>query len=128
MESAGINRSGVANERVVRERSSQPLGPDPYAEGGNSLGVAWARGTRRPATELRNPHFRVPTLSCHGEGNIVHAAIGEAWKDAAESKNLCMRGNSRHENRENLLVSVVKRGDVTAARNGQKTSPTVHLI
>ena len=25
--------------------------------------------------ELRNPHFRVPILSSHGEGNIVTAAI-----------------------------------------------------
>ena len=62
-ESAGINRSGVANERVVRGRSSQPLGPDPYAGDGDVAGVAWARGTRRPGIELRNHHFRVPTLS-----------------------------------------------------------------
>ena len=62
-ESAGINRSGVANERVVRERFSQPLGPKPYAGDGNVAGVAWARGKRRPGIQLRNHHSRVPTLS-----------------------------------------------------------------
>ncbi len=62
-ESAGINRSGVANERVVREKSSQPLGPEPYAGDGDVAGVAWARGTRGPGIQLRNHHFRVPTLS-----------------------------------------------------------------
>ena len=62
-ESAGINRSGVANERVVRARSSQPLGPEPYAGDGDVAGVAWARGTRRPGIQLRNHHSRVPTLS-----------------------------------------------------------------
>ena len=92
------------------------------------MGVAWARGTRRPGIELRNHPFRVPTLSCLGEGNIVRADYGEARTDAAESKTLCMRGNSRRENRENLLVSVTQGGDVAAARNGQKTSPTVLLI
>ena len=92
------------------------------------MGVAWARGTRRPAIELRNHPFRVPTLSCLGEGNIVRADDGEARTDAAESKTLCMRGNSRRENRESLLVSVSQGGDVTVARNGQKTSPTVLLI
>lgn len=39
-ESAGMNRSGVANERVVRARFSQPLGPDLYAGGGDIPGVA----------------------------------------------------------------------------------------
>jgi hypothetical protein len=62
-ESAGINRSGVANERVVRERPSQSLDPEPYAGGGDAAGVAWARGTCRPAIELRNHSSRMPTLS-----------------------------------------------------------------
>ena len=68
-ESAGINRSGVANERVVRERSSQPLGPEPYAGDGDVASVAWVRGTRRPGIQLRNHHSRVPTLPKTVEGN-----------------------------------------------------------
>lgn len=42
---------------------------NPYAEAGNSLGVASGTGTGRPATELRNQHFRAPTLWCNGEGH-----------------------------------------------------------
>ena len=100
-ESAGINRSGVANERVVRERPSQPLGPEPYAEDGNVLGVAWARGTCRPAIELRNLH-RPACRPCPAMGKATRKAAqnGESPEDAAESENLSMHGNSRRENRE----------------------------
>lgn len=42
----------------------------------------------------------MPTLFGQGEGNIVPAVIGKAGTDTAESQNLCMRGNSRCENRE----------------------------
>ena len=112
---------------VVRERPSQPLGPEPYAEGGNVLGVAWARGTHRPAIELRNQRFRVPTSSRIWEGNTSCVAIGKTQHDAAESKTLCMCGDSRRENRESLLVSTV-RWHVTDGWNGQRTSQTVMLI
>ena len=44
-------------------------GLDPYADHGNVVGVASARGTGRPAIELRNQTFRVPTLWCLREGN-----------------------------------------------------------
>ena len=88
--------------------ASRP-GPDSYAGHGNMAGVAWTRGKRRPAIELRNHHFRVPTLLCHGEGNIGDAVNGKASADAAESANLCMRGNFKRENREILLVSVRQR-------------------
>ena len=72
-ESAGINRLGVANEKVVRERSSQPLGPEPHAEDGNVLGAAGARGTRRPAIELRN----LQRFACRpppGDGKAIRRA------------------------------------------------------
>ena len=36
-------------------------GLEPYADDGNVVGVASVRGTGRPAIELRNPLFRVPT-------------------------------------------------------------------
>jgi hypothetical protein len=42
---------------------------DPYADAGDGVGVASGRGTGRPAIELRNPQYRVPTLLCDGEGN-----------------------------------------------------------
>jgi hypothetical protein len=54
--------------------------------------------------------FRVPTLSDCGEGNTRRDVKGESWRDATESETLCMRGNSRRENREILLVSAAKVG------------------
>jgi hypothetical protein len=47
-------------------------GPEPYADDGNVVGVASARGTGRPAIELRNPLFRVPTPLGEREGNTPH--------------------------------------------------------
>ena len=104
------------------------LGPESYAGNGNIVGVALTRGTRRPAIELRNHHFRVPTLYLYGEGNICGRVTGERPHNAAESKNLSMCENFKRENREILLVSVEQRGLLAARRNGQKTSPTVMLI
>ena len=71
--------------------------------------------------------FRVPTLSDCGEGHMRHDANGESWRDAAESKNLCMRGNSRRENREILLVSAPTVGMSTRKRNGHRTPQAVLL-
>ena len=82
------------------------FGLDPYADAGDSMGVASVKGTGRPAIELRNQHFRVPIQSCQGEGHTVDAAYGEALADTAESENLCMCGYSKRENREVLLVFV----------------------
>ena len=44
-----------------------------------------------------------------GEGNTAAIAIGVIGADTAESTNLCMRGNSKRENGEVLLVSAVNR-------------------
>lgn len=62
-------------------------------------------GKRRPAIELRNLNFRVPTWSLCGEGNIATLAKGKNDADTAESQNLCMRGNLNRENREIRLVA-----------------------
>lgn len=50
-------------------------GLEPYAEGGDILGVASVRGTGRRAIELRNQNFRAPTLLCQGEGHTHAAAM-----------------------------------------------------
>jgi len=55
-------------------------------EGNDVVLSVRAGGKRRPAIELRNPHFRVPTLFRHGEGNIACTAIGKVHSDAAESR------------------------------------------
>jgi len=102
-------------------------GPEPYADNGNIVGVAWTRGTRRPAMEFRNHHFCVPTLYCHGEGNMGSHGTGERLHDAAESKTLSMCENSKRENREILLASVGQCGMPAARRNGRRTSQTVML-
>jgi len=47
-------------------------GLKPYADDGNVVGVASVRGTGRPAIELRNPLFRVPTPLGESEGNMPH--------------------------------------------------------
>jgi len=44
--------------------------------------------------------FGVPTPLTEAEGNIVGGAIREPSADPARSKNLCMHGISRRENRE----------------------------
>jgi hypothetical protein len=85
-------------------------GLEPYADYGNAVGVASARGTGRPAIELRNQSFRVPTLWCLREGHTSSCAIGERLDGTAESKNLSMSENSQRENREILFVSSEHRG------------------
>lgn len=54
------------------------LGLEPYADDGNVMGVASARGTGRPAIELRNQNFRAPTLWCLREGNTLHRDMASA--------------------------------------------------
>ena len=49
----------------------------------------------------------MPTLSGLWEGNIVICVHGEWITDSAESKTLCMYGNSKRENREILSVSTL---------------------
>ena len=112
---------------VARVRTSQPLGPEPYAGGGDTPGVAWGRGTCRPAIELRNQPFRVPTLSNHGEGNTQHRALASGDCDAAESKNLGMHGDFKRENREIPLVSCRQGLLVLGGRNGQQTPQVARL-
>jgi hypothetical protein len=50
-------------------------GPEPYAESGDTLGVASGKGTGRPAIELRNQVFRASTSYCQGEDNMHVAAM-----------------------------------------------------
>ena len=62
-ESAGVNRIGVGNERVLQRRFSQSLwlGLELYADGGDVLGVATTEGY---AGKLLSPvphTHRVPT-------------------------------------------------------------------
>ena len=60
-------------------------GLEPYAGNGNAAGVALARGTGRPAIELRNPKIRVPTLSRLWKATRRFCAMGEQSAGTAES-------------------------------------------
>ena len=83
-------------------------------------------GKRRPAIELRNHHFRVPTLSRQGEGDIGCTANGKVQTNAAESQNLCMRGNSKRENREIPSAPSVEPLPANCL-GGQRTFPRARL-
>lgn len=86
------------------------IGLEPYADCGNAVGVASARGKGRPAIELRNQSFRAPTLWWQGEGYTESGVHGKPQPGTAESRNLCMPGNFQRENREILLVSTPAQG------------------
>ena len=110
-----------------RENLASYSGLEPYAGDGNIAGVASARGN------AGQPLSSEITISvCRSCPDLEKATssttlYGEASADAAESENLCMRGHSKRENREILLVSIGQREQFTAQWNGQKTSPTVLL-
>ncbi len=103
------------------------LGPESYADGGNAVGVAMTGVHAGQPLSSEISSFRVPTLSDCGEGHMRHDANGESWRDAAESKTLCMRGNSRRENREILLVSV-RPGEVSRQGGTVKRTPLAVLL
>jgi hypothetical protein len=55
-------------------------------ENGNGIVLSVRQGgKRRPAIELRNLNFRVPTWSLYGEGDISPLANGESELNTAES-------------------------------------------
>jgi len=74
--------------------------PESCADGSRDLQRSVDRGTRRPAIELRNQRFRVPTLLSEAEGNIEQGGPSESFSNPAQSKTLCMRGTSTPGNRE----------------------------
>jgi hypothetical protein len=80
--------------------------------------------------QLSSSEIRIPACRSCPDGEKATSSLplrGEAVTDAAESENLCMRGNSRRENREILAVSAGHGGMFTAPRNGQRTSQAVLL-
>ena len=110
-----------------RENLASYSGLEPYAGDGNIAGVASARGN---AGQPLSSEITISVCrSCPDLEKATSLAplYGEAPADAAESENLCMRGHSKRENREILLVSIGQREQFTAQWNGQKTSPTVLL-
>jgi len=82
------------------EGSNDPPRPRVMAVGPRGPAASVDRGTRRPAIELRNHPFGTPTSLSGREGNTMRGASASRAIGPAESKTLCMRGRSMHENRE----------------------------
>lgn len=114
-------------KEIVRVRSSQPLGPEPYAGSGNTPGVAWGKGTCRPAIELRNQPFRVPTLSDVGEGNTQRRALasGEVTRRSQRPCACMETPNARTERACQFPQD--KDGMLSALWNGQQTPQVARL-
>ena len=108
-----------------RENLASYSGLEPYAGYGNMAGVASARGNAGRMLSSEIITFACRSCSDMEKATSTLSLIGEAATDAAESENLCMRGHSKRENRDILLVCVGQR--FVARRNGQETFPTVIL-
>src|SRR5262249_14415910 len=89
--------------------------PDPEScgDGREAVGEALtgAHAGQPSSCEIRSSG--VPTLFLEAEGNTGASAKGEPATDPAQSKTLCMRGNSSHGNRE---VPLAPAGDGAAGR------------
>jgi len=108
-----------------REDLASHSGLEPYAGDGNVAGVASARGSAGQPSSSEIIASVCRSCSDMEKATSSLPIFGEATANAAESENLCMRGHSKRENREILLVSAGPCGMFTARRNGRKTSPTV---
>ncbi len=103
------------------------FGPDPYAGGGDALGVASVMGTGRPAIELRHHPFRVPTLLCQGEGNRQGRVIGERSATRRSPRTCaCLETPNARTGRSHRFP-VANDHDEVCHGNGQSTSQAVLL-
>ena len=111
-----------------REDLASYSGLEPYADEGNLMGAATARGNAgQPlSSEITPPVCRSRT--CDEKATSSLPLIGKAVKDTAESKNLCMCRHPKSENRETLFALDEQRGVFTARRADRRTSPTVMPI
>ena len=110
-----------------REDIASRSGLEPYAGDGDVAGVASVRGNAGQPLSSEILTFACRSCSDMEKAIFSSPIFGEATTDAAESENPSMRGHSKRENREILLVCVGQRGLLAARRNGQKTFPTVML-
>ena len=111
-----------------REDLASHSGLEPYADEGNLMGVASARGNAGQPwnSEITPSVCRSRTCDETATSSLPHK--GEAEMDTAESKNLCMCRHPKRENREILLVPSEHRGVFTTRRADRRTSQTVMLI
>ncbi len=75
-------------------------GPESYAGGGNTVGVATAGVHAGAVLSSVNRFISCADVVQTAEGNIASSANGKHEVSTAESKTWCMCGNSKRENRE----------------------------
>lgn len=110
-----------------RENLASSSGLEPYAGGGNRAGVATARGSVGQPLSSEIIHSACRSRPDTEKTTSPLPYYGKAMADAAESETLSMRGHSKRENRETLLVSAGCDGGAITRRNGQATSQAVML-
>lgn len=111
-----------------REDLASNSGLEPYADGGDIVGVASGRGdTGQPLSSEIHP-FVCRSWTDKEKATSSAPLDGKAQADTAESKTLSMCRHSKRENREILLVCAEVGERVhSLGRNGQKTSRAVML-
>jgi len=82
------------------EVPARHAGPESYAGGGNTVGVATTGVHAGPVLSSENRIIPCADVVQAAEGNIECASDGKHSSSTAESKTWCMCGNSRRENRE----------------------------
>ncbi len=111
------------------EGSSDPPRPRVMAVGSRGPAVSVDRGKRRPGMELRNHPSGAATSLTGREAHTMRGAIASRVIGPAESKTLCMRGRSLHENREIPAVSGVAARKPSPGRSGKACgrAPDMHV-
>jgi len=100
MESAGINRHGERNEKVLHRRSSDPRWPRPCVGDPQGRSEALDRGTCRPGIEPRNGVVRGADAVMTSGRQHRRGRYRKPPTDPAGSETLCMHGIFVRENRE----------------------------
>jgi hypothetical protein len=111
-----------------REYLASSSGLEPYADGGNVVGVASGRGDAGQPLSSDINVFVCRSYSDTEKAKFTVPEKGKGQWDTAESKNLSMRQNSKRENREILLVCTERSSNYSAAWSDQRTSQTVIRI
>lgn len=93
-----------------RENLASSSGLEPYAGGGDIVGVAWGKGDAGQPLSSEITHFVCRPCADRGKATSSQPH-GKAAVDTAESENLCMCRNSKRENREILLLSANQLGE-----------------
>jgi len=99
--------------------SSVPSRPRVMAVCSRGHAVSVGRGTCRPAIELRNHPFGMPTAYDGREGNTMCSDNASCVIGPAESKTLSMYGSSMHENREIPATSCGEEIALSSDRSGK---------